>query len=102
MSVVICDTEDSDPNHGECKYTIELNNESEDIQLVPGRVYATSLLPGTNYFSIRVGNYKEIRNMNISLTVLTGNAYMGVYSDFDLNYKIENYIHHKYVQKQLL
>ena len=101
MSVVICDTEDSDPNHGECKYTIELNNESEDIQLVPGRVYATSLLPGTNYFSIRVGNYKEIRNMNISLTVLTGNAYMGVYSDFDLNYKIENYIHHKLFRKEV-
>ena len=101
MSVVICDTEDSEPNHGECKYTIELNNESEDIQLVPGRVYATSLLPGTNYFSIRVGNYKEIRNMNISLTVLTGNAYMGVYSDFDLNYKIENYIHHKLFRKEV-
>jgi len=39
--------------------------------------------------------------MNISLTVLTGNAYMGVYSDFDLNYKIENYIHHKLFRKEV-
>ena len=101
MSVVICDTEDSDPNHGECKYTIEIHNEGDNVQLIPQKVYATSILPGTNYFSIRVGNYQSIYNMNISLTVLAGNANMEIYSDFERSNKISNYIYHKLFRKEV-
>ena len=101
LSVVICDTEDSDPNYGECKYTIEINNEKDYIQLVPERVFATSLLPGINYFSVRVSNYQDIKKMNISLTVLTGNAYMNIFEDFEERIKITDYKYHKVFRKEV-
>ena len=101
VSVVICDTEESDPNYGECKYAIEINNEKDDIQLLPERVFATSLLPGINYFSVRVSNYQDVNKMNISLTVLTGNAFMNVYSDSDRTRKISDYNYHKIFRREV-
>ena len=101
LSVVICDTDDSDPNHGECKYTIETNTEKEDIQLIPERPFVSSILPGINYFSVKVSNYQDVRKLNISFTVLTGNAKMSVYSDFDLNYIISEYTYHKLFRKEV-
>ena len=101
LSVVICDTDESDPNFGECKYTIEINNQGDDVQLTPERVYATSIIPGTNYFSVKISNHKDIKKLNISLTVLTGNAYMKVYSDYYNTIEINNYEHHRVFRKEV-
>ena len=101
LSVVICDSQYSDPNYGECKYTIEINNEREDIQLIPERVFATSVLPGKNYFSVRVSNHQDVSKLNITLTVLTGNAYMNIFSDYDNTQKITDYNHHKIFRREV-
>ena len=34
MTIVSCESEENDPNKGECKYNIEINNERDDIQLI--------------------------------------------------------------------
>ncbi|MBO6243964.1 MAG: hypothetical protein J6O41_05300, partial [Clostridia bacterium] len=101
LSVVICDTEESDPNYGECKYTIEINNEREGIQLIPERVFATSILPGSNYFSVRISNYQDVSKLNITLTVLTGNAYMNIFSDYYNTKRITDYNHHKIFRREV-
>ena len=101
LSVVICDTEESDPNYGECKYTIEINNENDDIQLIPERMFATSLLPGINYFSVRISNYQDVKKLNISLTVLTGNAFMNVFLDYFDTMKITDYEYHKIFRREV-
>ena len=95
LSVVKCESDD------ECEYTIEINNENEDIRLIPDNIYATTIYPGQNYFSILVSNHIDYSNMNISLTILTGNAMMSIYSDFDLMNEIKNYKYHKLFRKQV-
>ena len=102
LSVVICEEDEYGQNNGECKYTIEINNENEDMRLVAENIYATTLFPGDNYFSIQVANYKDVKNMNISLTMLTGQATMKVYSDVDGEYEIVNYNRHKIFRKEVL
>ena len=77
------------------------------MQLCPGRMYATHVIPGTNYFSVKISNYKEIKKLNITLTALTGNAYMNIYDDFNLEKKqliifIINYSEKKYLNLILL
>ena len=101
LSVVICDTEDSDPDNGECEYTIEINNQGEDTQLAPERIMATTFMPGENYFSVRIFNHEEIQYLNISLTVLTGNAYMKVYYDYYNFFEVTNYKYHKVFRKEV-
>lgn len=93
--MVICNSEE------DCEYTIEINNQGNDVQLCPGRMYATHVIPGTNYFSVKISNYKEIKKLNITLTALTGNAYMNIYDDFNLEKKTTNYIHHKLFRKEV-
>ena len=95
LSVVICNSEE------DCEYTIEINNQGNDVQLCPGRMYATHVIPGTNYFSVKISNFKEIKKLNITLTALTGNAYMNIYDDFNLEKKTTNYIHHKLFRKEV-
>ena len=94
LSVVICESD-------ECEYTIEINNENDDIRLSPDKIYTTTILPGKNYFSIYVENHKNYKDMNISLTLLTGNAVMSIYFDSNLENKIQNYKYHKLFRKQI-
>ena len=101
LSVVICDIEGSDPNNDECIYTIEINNQGNDIQLCPEKIFATSVIPGTNYFSVKISNHAQIKKLNITLNVLTGNAYMNIYSDYNNENKVNNYNHHKLFRKEV-
>ena len=101
LSVVICESENTDPDNGECEYTIEINNRGEDTQLAPGKIMATTFMPGENYFSVRIFNHEEIQFLNISLTVLTGNAYMKVFYDYYNYYEITNYKYHKVFRREV-
>ena len=101
LSVVICDIESSDPDNDECEYSIEINNQGDDTQLAPERIMATTFMPGENYFSMRIFNHEEIQYLNISLTVLTGNAYMKVYYDYYNTFEVTNYKYHKIFRKEV-
>ena len=81
LTVVSCESDETDPNKGECKYTIEINNEKDEIQLIPEKVFATSIINPNNYFSIRLNDYKSTQYLKIFFTVLIGNAEMYIYSD---------------------
>jgi hypothetical protein len=59
------------------------------------------VIPGTNYFSVKISNFQEIKKLNITLNVLTGNAYMNLYDDFYFESKTTNYIHHKLFRKEV-
>ena len=103
MTIVSCESEENDPNNGECKYTIEINNERDEIQLIPEIVFATSIMPVSNFFSIKLKD-KELLNITsvkIDFTVLSGNAQLYIFDDFNCSnefkdYKIK-YIHRKEV-----
>ena len=101
MSVVICDTESTDPNNGECKYTIEVHNENNDVELLPENIYATTFYPGVNYFDVRIPNYEDHQKLNISFTVLTGNCYMEIFHDYYSTKKMTEYKYHKVFRREI-
>ena len=81
LTIVRCESSTEYPNYGECKYSIEINNELDEVQLAPEIVYSTSLVSPKNYFSIRVSDYKNNKYLNIFFTALTGNADIYIYED---------------------
>ena len=91
MTIVSCESEETDPNNGECKYTIEINNEMDEIQLIPETVFTTSIVNPINYFLIRLKDYKETNYLKIHFTVLTGNAELYIYDDWFCTHEIEGY-----------
>ena len=97
LSVVICES-----GQGDCEYTIEITNQNEDNELAPGKVFATSIIPDNdNYFSVKIINYQDIKKVNISLTVLTGNAHIYIYSDFDLLHSITESKYHNVFRREV-
>ena len=94
MTIVSCESEETDPNNGECKYTIEINNERDEVQLIPETVFATHLIGPTNFFLIRLKDVKYFNNiayLKIHFTVLSGNAELFVYEDWENNNLINKY-----------
>ena len=81
LTIVKCESSTEYPNYGECKFSIEINNELDEVQLAPEIVYPTSLVSPKNYFNIRVTDFKNIKYLNIFFTVLTGNADIYLYED---------------------
>ena len=100
LTIVSCESEETEPNEGECKYTIEINNERDEIQLIPETVFATSIMNPINYFSIKLNNHKSLKYLKLYFTILVGNAEMYLYSDkthkYDVEYEYDySYIHRK-------
>ena len=98
MTIVSCESDSKDPNNGECKFNIEINNEGEEIQLIPDTIFATSIINLNNYFMIRLKDTKATY-LKLYFTVLTGNAELYIYEDLTytkelLNYKL-SHIHRK-------
>ena len=91
MTIVSCESDESDPNKGECKYTIEINNEGDEIQLIPETVFATSIISPENYFLIRLKDFQSTSYLKIHFTVLTGNAELFIYDDIYYNNEIKQY-----------
>ena len=91
LTIVSCESEETDPNQGECKYTIEINNERDEVQLIPETVFATIIMNPINYFLIRVSDYKSIKYLKIYFTVLIGNAEMFIYEDSQYQNEITSY-----------
>ena len=91
LSVVKCESTDDFPNYGECKYTIEIDNYLDEIQLIPETVFTNSLQFYKNYYKIKVADYKNIQFLNIYFTILTGNANINLYSDKEHKNLITNY-----------
>ena len=91
MSIVSCESEETDPNKGECKYTIEINNERDEIQLMPETVFATSIFGQINYFMIRLKDFQNTGYLKLHFTVLTGNAELYIYDDWLCNHEVTNY-----------
>ena len=78
MSIVSCESDEGDPNKGECKYTIEINNGYDTIYLIPEITFTTALYnryPDSNQFELKYNeNYETIKYFKIYFTVLVGNA----------------------------
>ena len=91
MTIVSCESDEKYPNKGECKYTIEINNEGNTIQLIPETVFSTSIISPKNYFLIRLNNYKTLKYLKLHFTVLTGNAELSIYTDPKYETKLTDY-----------
>ena len=81
LSVVTCESSDDLPNNGECQFSIEINNYANEIQLIPEKIYANSILFDKNYFRIKISDYANISKLKIYFTIITGNADLNLYSD---------------------
>ena len=73
LTIVSCDKADNDSNNDECIYTIEINNERDEIQLIPETVFATGIYNPINYFSIKLSDYSSLKYLKIYFTILIGN-----------------------------
>ena len=102
LTIVKCESNDDYPNHGECKYAIEINNELDEVQLAPEIVYATSVISPKNYFNIRISDYKNIKYFNIFFTVLTGNADIYLYEDKNYQNLVKKYNFRHVHKKQII
>ena len=91
LTVVKCESTEDYPNYGECKYSIEINNELDEIELAPEIVYATSLISPVNNFKIKIPNFIKNTYLKIFFTVLTGNADIYLYADEAHKTLIKNY-----------
>ena len=91
LSVVVCESEEDLPNKGECQFSIEINEFSDEIQLVPEMVYANTILFAKNYFRIKLSDYQNLNKVKISFTVLTGSAEIEFYSDKNHENIFNNY-----------
>ena len=92
MSIVSCESEETDPNKGECKYNIEINNENDDIQLIPDTVFATSLVGQKYYyFYIRLNDFATTKYLKIYFTVLTGSVDIDIFDDWNCTNRVKNY-----------
>ena len=99
MTIVSCESEENDPNKGECKYNIEINNERDEIQLIPETVFATSIISDINYFLIRLKDFENTKYIKLYFTVLIGNAELYLYEDWECTKELKeynfSYIHRK-------
>ena len=102
LSVVYCQTEEKDPNDGECNYIIEINNERDEIQLIPGNIFATSIINPVNYFLIRLFDFKDIEYLKIYFTILIGNAELYIYEDSNYINEIKNYNYSGIHRKEII
>ena len=91
LTIVSCDKADNDSNNDECIYTIEINNERDEIQLIPETVFATGIYNPINYFSIKLSDYSSLKYLKIYFTILIGNAELYIYEDSDCKNEIESY-----------
>ena len=91
MTIVSCESDEKDPNAGECKYNIEINNERDEIQLMPETVFATSIFGKINYFLIRLKDYANTKSLKLYFTVLTGNAELYIYDDWLCTNEVKDY-----------
>ena len=91
MTIVSCESEENVPNKGECKYNIEINNERDEIQLIPEKVFATSIISDINYFLIRLKDFKNSKYIRLYFTVLIGNAELYLYEDWACTKEFKDY-----------
>ena len=102
MTIVSCESDEADPNNGECKYNIEINNEMDEIQLSPESVFATSIVNPINYFLIRLKDYKTTKYLKLNFTVLTGNAELYIYDDFLCKNEFKDYNYSHIHRKEII
>ena len=102
MTIVSCESDEADPNNGECKYNIEINNEMDEIQLSPESVFATSIVNPINYFLIRLKDYKTTKYLKLNFTVLTGNAELYIYDDFLCKHEFKGYNYSHIHRKEII
>ena len=102
MTIVSCESDENDPNNGECKYNIEINNEMDEIQLSPESVFATSIVNPINYFLIRLKDYKTTKYLKLNFTVLTGNAELYIYDDFLCKHEFKDYNYSHIHRKEII
>ena len=102
LTVIKCESPDYLPNDGECKYTIEIDNYLDEIQLVPEIVFTNSLQFYKNYYKIKVADYQNITYLNIYFTLLTGNADINLYSDKEHKNLITDYNYRHVHRKEII
>ena len=102
MTIISCESDENEPNNGECKYNIEINNEMDEIQLSPESVFATSIVNPINYFLIRLKDYKTTKYLKLNFTVLTGNAELYIYDDFLCKHEFKDYNYSHIHRKEII
>ena len=100
FSLVMCESGEDLPNKGECQYTIEIDNENDEIEVLPDIVHANSMLFLKNYFRIRINDYKNTNYLKIYFTILTGNAEINIYTD--KNHDIPAVFNYRHVHRRKL
>ena len=102
MTIVSCESDETDPNNGECKYNIEINNERDEIQLMPETVFTTAIVNPINYFLIRLNDYQNTKYLKLNFTVLTGNAELYIYDDWACEHEFKDYVYTHIHRKEII
>ena len=58
---------------------------------MPETVFATSIIGSVNYFLIRLKDYQTTKYLKLHFTVLTGNAELYIYEDFECTNEVGGY-----------
>ena len=101
LSIVVCESTTDLPNNGECQYTIEIDNNGDEIELIPEIVHTNSfILMNQNYYKIKISDYTNTEYLNIYFTILTGNADINIYSDKNRTNIITSFFKYRHVHRK--
>ena len=101
LSIVICESTTDLPNKGECQYTIEIDNNGDEIELIPEIVHTNSIiLMNQNFYKIKITDYLNTAYLNIYFTILTGNADINIYSDKNRTKIITSFFNYRHVHRK--
>ena len=101
LSIVICESTEDLPNKGECQYTIEIDNNGDEIELIPEVVYTNSITyTNQNFYKIKISDYLNTEYLNIYFTILTGNADINIYSDKNRTRIITSFFNYRHVHRK--
>ena len=101
FSLVICESEEELPNKGECQYSIEIDNQGEEIQLVPELTHANSImLLRQNFYRIKVADYLNTTYIKIYFTILAGNADINIFSDKNHSVPVTSLFNYRHVHRK--
>ena len=100
LTVVICESGKDLPNNGECKYSLEIDNYQDEIQLVPELVHVNSMLFVKNSYRIRIADFKNTEYLNIYFTIISGNANLNIYSDSEHKKDISSSFNYRHAHRK--
>ena len=84
ISVVKCESKEEN-----CQYIIEMNNDNNNIEMLPELEYSQGILNEEHYYTFRINDITKINKVTFYMTSLTGNCDVNIFTDSERTKQID-------------